>query len=111
MQAVHCLLGTVYLTKWASIDGGNNGTGANSDLDSANYYLTACWNQKTFTDLTAIPYTDNFDVAKKGSCPELIFSLVYLQGDVTYYSHIAADAQAARGKDHHKESAERSGIH
>ena len=95
MQAVNSLLGTVYLTKFATLDGGNNGAGPNSDLDSAEYYLTNCWNQRTFTDLTTIPYTDNFDVNKKASCPELIFQLVYLQGDITYYSHLAADAQAA----------------
>jgi len=98
MQAVNCLLGTVYLTKFATLDGGNNGTAPNSDLDSAEYYLTNCWNQRTFTDLTTIPYTDNFDVNKKASCPELIFQLVYLQGDITYYSHLAADAQAANEK-------------
>lgn len=98
MQAVNCLLGTVYLTKFAMLDGGNNGAAPNSDLDSAEYYLSACWNERTFTDLTTIPYTDNFDVNKKASCPELIFQLVYLQGDVTYYSHLAADAQAANEK-------------
>jgi hypothetical protein len=95
MQAVNSLLGTVYLTKFATLGGGNNGAAKNSDLDSANYYLTNCWNQRTFTDLTTIPYKDNFDVNKKASCPELIFQLVYLQGDVNYYSHIAADAQGA----------------
>lgn len=95
MQAVNCLLGTVYLTKYATLDGGNKGTAPNADLDSAEYYLNACYNQRTFTDLKTIPYTDNFDVTKKASCPESIFQLVYLQGDITYYSHIAADAQAA----------------
>lgn len=94
-QAVNALLGTVYLTKYATLDGGNNGTAPNSDLDSAEYFLTACYNQKTFTDLSKIAYTDNFDVTKSGACPEDIFQLVFLQGDVTYYSHIAADAQAA----------------
>jgi len=95
MQAVHSLLGTVYLTKYATLDGGNNGTAPNSDLDSAEYYLNACWNERTFTDLTAIPYTDVFDVTKKATCPELIFQLVYLASDITYHSNIAADAQAA----------------
>jgi len=95
MQAVNCLLGTVYLTKFATLDGGNSGKAPNSDLDSAEYYLTNCYNQRTFTDLKTIAYTDNFDVTKKASCPEPIFQLVYLQGDVNYYSHIATDAQAA----------------
>jgi hypothetical protein len=94
LQAVNCLLGTVYLTKFATLDGGNTGAASNSDLDSANYYLTNCYNQKTFNDLTTIPYTDVFDVTKKATCPELIFQLVYLSGDITYHSNIAADAQA-----------------
>jgi hypothetical protein len=94
MQAVNCLLGTVYLTRFATIGGGNTGAAPNSDLDSANYYLTACYNQRTFTDLSTVPYKDNFDVTKKTSCPEPIFQLVFIQGDVNYYSHIAADAQA-----------------
>jgi hypothetical protein len=95
MQAVNYLLGKVYLTKFATLDGGNKGTAPNSDLDSANYYLATCYSERTFTDLTAIPYTDNFDVSKKASCPEPIFQLVFLQGDVNYHSNIAADAQAA----------------
>jgi hypothetical protein len=94
MQAITYLLGQVYLTRWATLDGGNGGAASNSDLDSANYYLTACYNMRTFTNLTSIPYTDVFNVAKKATCPELIWQIVYLQGDITYYSHIAADAQA-----------------
>jgi hypothetical protein len=94
MQAVTFLLGQVYLTRFATLDGGNGGAASNSDLDSANYYLTVCYGMRTFTNLSTIPYTDVFSVAKKASCPELIWQIVYLQGDVTYYSHIAADAQA-----------------
>jgi hypothetical protein len=94
MQAVTFLLGQVYLTRYATLDGGNGGAATNSDLDSANYYLTSCYNMKTFSALSTIPYTDVFSVGKKASCPELIWQIVYLQGDVTYYSHVAADAQA-----------------
>jgi starch-binding outer membrane protein, SusD/RagB family len=95
MQAVDYLLGQVYLTRFATLDGGNNGTAPNSDLDSANYFLTNCYNLKTFTSLSTIPYTDVFDVNKKASCPELIWQIVFLQGDPTYHSSVAADAQAA----------------
>jgi len=95
MQAVAYLLGQVYLTRFATLDGGNSGAASNSDLDSANYYLTACYNMRTFTTLSTIPYTDVFSVAKKASCPELIWQIVFLQGDINYSSHIAADAQAA----------------
>lgn len=94
MQAVNFLLGQVYLTRFATLDGGNNGTAPNADLDSANYYLTACYNQRTFTDLSTINYTDVFSVADKATNPELILQIVFLQGDPTYHSAIAADSQA-----------------
>jgi hypothetical protein len=97
MQAVNYLLGQVYLTRYATLDGGNSGAASNSDLDSANYYLTNCYNMKTFTSLSSIPYTDVFDVNKKATCPELIWQIVYLQGDINYHSSIAADAQAKGG--------------
>lgn len=93
-QAVNFLLGQVYLTRFATLDGGNSGAAPNSDLDSANYYLTNCYNERTFTNLSSIPYTDVFSVAKKTSCPENILQIVFVQGDPTYHSSIAADAQA-----------------
>jgi len=93
-QAVNFLLGQVYLTRFATLDGGNNGAAPNSDLDSANYYLTNCYNERTFTNLSSIPYTDVFSVAKKTSCPENILQIVFIQGDINYHSNIAADAQA-----------------
>ena len=94
LQAVNYLLGQVYLTRFATLDGGNSGTAANSDLDSANKYLTACYNERTFTNLSSIKYTDNFNVATKATCPELIWQIVSIQGDATYHSSIAADWQA-----------------
>ena len=92
-QAVNFLLGQVYLTRFATLDGGNNGTSPNGDLDSANYYLTACYNERTFTNLSSIKYTDVFSVTDKTNNPENILQIVYVQGDVTYHSSIAADAQ------------------
>ncbi len=99
-QAVTAILGQVYLTRYATLDGGNSGSASSStDLDSANYYLTACYNMKRFGSLASIPYKDVFDVNKKASCPELIWQMVFIQGDPsttapTYHSNIAADAQA-----------------
>ncbi|MBS1604841.1 MAG: RagB/SusD family nutrient uptake outer membrane protein [Bacteroidetes bacterium] len=96
-QAVTYLLGQVYLTRYATLDGGNAGTATSvTDLDSAGFYLTACYNLKTFGSLSAIPYTDVFDVNKKATCPELIWQIVYVQGDPnSNHSNIAASAQAA----------------
>lgn len=95
MQAVNAVLGQVYLTRYAMLDGGNAGSATSTaDLDSAGVYLTACYNQRTFNSLSSIPYTDVFDVSKKTTCPELIWQMVFIQGDVTYHSNIAADAQA-----------------
>lgn len=93
LQTVNAFLGQVYLTRAVTLNAGNNAT----DLDSANYYLSACYGMRTFSSLASIPYTDVFDVTKKASCPELIWQIVYLQGDINYYSHIAADAQAKGG--------------
>jgi hypothetical protein len=93
-QAVNFLLGQVYLTRFATIGGGNSGAASNSDLDSANYYLMNCYNERTFTNLSSIPYTDVFSVAKKTTCPENILQIVFIQGDINYHSSIAADAQA-----------------
>ncbi len=93
-QAADYLLGQVYLTRFASLDNGNSGTAPNADLDSANLYLTNCYNERTFTNLSSIKYTDNFNVATKASCPELIWQIVFVQGDPTYHSSIAADWQA-----------------
>lgn len=95
MQAVTAILGQVYLTRYATLDGGNAGAASSTtDLDSANYYLSACYNMKKFGLLSAIPYTDVFDVNKKATCPELIWQIVNIQGDITYHSNVAADAQA-----------------
>ena len=95
LQAVNAFLGQVYLTRYTTIDGGTNA----KDLDSANYYLSACYAMRTFSTLSSIPYTDVFDVNKKATCPELIWQIVYIQGDPntaapTYHSNVAADNQA-----------------
>jgi hypothetical protein len=85
-QAVNFLLGQVYLTRFATLDGGNSGAASNSDLD--------CYNERNFTNLSSIPYTSVFSVADKTTCPENILDIVFIQGDINYHSNIAADAQA-----------------
>lgn len=89
LQAVNAILGQVYLTMAANLDSNQS-----TFLDSARYYLEACYKMRSFQNLSSIPYTDVFDVNKKATCPELIWQIVNIQGDVNYHSNIAADAQA-----------------
>lgn len=89
LQAANAILGQVYLTMATTFDSNHT-----VFLDSARYYLEACYKMRTFQNLSAIPYTDVFDVNKKATCPELIWQIVNKQGDITYYSHVAADNQA-----------------
>ncbi len=90
LQAANGLLGQVYLRMGATLGGAN----ANSNFNNAKTYLLACYNQRTFTMLSTIPYADVFDVTKKTTTPEIIFQIAYLQGDVTYSSRLAANNQA-----------------
>ncbi len=85
--SITALLGKVYLTMAAVLDDGNT----SSYLQKAKGYLTECYNMKQFNALSDIPYTDVFDVNKKSFCPEIIFQIVYKQGDKDYHSSIAAD--------------------
>lgn len=87
--AGNALLGQVYLTMAATIEDGKK----SENLANAKTYLTACYEMRTFTTLTAIPYADVFDVSKKTSNPETIFSIVYKQGDIKYASSVAANSQ------------------
>ncbi|WP_443947586.1 RagB/SusD family nutrient uptake outer membrane protein [Pedobacter sp. AW1-32] len=87
--AINGLLGQVYLTMASTFD--NNRT---ENLANANTYLLACYNMKSFTTLSAIPYADVFDVAKKTSNAETIFEIVNIQGNINYSSSIAANNQA-----------------
>ena len=91
LQAANGLLGQVYLTMAVTdVDAAN----ATANLNNAKTYLLACYNQRTFTTLSSIPYADVFDVTKKSTCPEIIWQIVYKQGDPNYYSSIAANNQA-----------------
>ncbi|MDR3695391.1 RagB/SusD family nutrient uptake outer membrane protein [Mucilaginibacter sp.] len=91
LAAVNTLLGQVYLTMATTQDQSNR----TANLNNALTYLTAAYNYKSFGSLSSIPYTDVFDVTKKSTCPELIWQLVYKQGDPIYSSVIAANSQAA----------------
>ncbi|HEY0177284.1 MAG TPA: RagB/SusD family nutrient uptake outer membrane protein, partial [Pedobacter sp.] len=87
--AINGLLGQVYLTMGSNLDANKA-----ENLTNANTYLTAAYNMRPFVNLTDIPYASVFDVSKKATNPEAIFSIVYKQGDVTYSSGIAASNQA-----------------
>ncbi|QJD95444.1 RagB/SusD family nutrient uptake outer membrane protein [Mucilaginibacter robiniae] len=88
--AANFLLGQVYLTMATTLDQANRTT----NLNNARTALLAAYNMRTFGTLSSIPYTDVFDVSKKTTCPELIFQIVNIQGDLNYYSSIAANNQA-----------------
>lgn len=90
LQAANALLGQVYLTMATNLDAAK----ATENLNNAKTYLLACFNQKTFTNLSDIPYADVFDVNKKSTNAEIIFQIVYKQGDATYSSSLARGNQA-----------------
>ena len=87
--AINGLLGQVYLTMASTLADNKS-----ENLVNANTYLTAAYGMRPFTTLSAVPYADVFDVAKKGTNPEAIFEIVNKQGDVNYSSSIAANNQA-----------------
>lgn len=89
LQAANGLLGQVYLHMGATLDANNN-----SHFNNAKTYLLACYNMRTFGQLAEIPFPDVFDVNKKATNPEIIFQIVYRQGDPNYSSSIAAGTQA-----------------
>ncbi|GAA4800589.1 RagB/SusD family nutrient uptake outer membrane protein [Olivibacter ginsenosidimutans] len=87
--AINALLGQVYLTMGATLEGNSQ-----ENFQQAEKYLAAAYEMRSFGKLSEIPYTDVFDVTKKNTCKELIFQIEYLQGDQNYKSTIAADNQA-----------------
>ena len=90
LQAINAVLGQVYLTMATT----SGGTTATDNFTNAKNYLLACFNQKTFTNLSDIPFADVFDVNKKSTNAEIIFQIVYKQGDATYSSSLAKNNQA-----------------
>jgi len=89
MQAVNALLGQVYLTMGATLSGSKT-----ENLANAKTYLQAAYDQRTFTTLSTIPFPDVFSVARKSTSPEIIWQIVYKQGDATYSSSLARNNQA-----------------
>ena len=90
LQAANALLGQVYLTMATNLDAAKTA----DNLNNAKTYLLACYNQKTFANLSDIPFADVFDVNKKSTNPEIIFQVVYKQGDALYSSALARNNQA-----------------
>lgn len=88
--SITALLGKVYLTMAAVLDDGKR----DDYLNNAKTYLTQCYGMRGFNQLEDIPYADVFDVNKKSTCPEIIFQIVYVQGDKDYHSSIAANNQS-----------------
>lgn len=84
------LLGQVYLTMATTLDQANRAT----NLNQAKNFLTQAYSKRTFGLLKEISYADVFDVSKKSTNAEIIFQIVYKQGDVNYASSIAANNQA-----------------
>ncbi len=89
-QAANATLGQVYLTMATTLGGAS----ATENLNNAKTYLLACYNQRTFGSLSEIPFTDVFNVDKKATCPEIIWQIVYKQGDPNYSSSLARSNQA-----------------
>lgn len=95
-KAAMCgLLGKVYLTMAHVLDDGKK----SEYLSNAEKYLQQCYQMRSFTKLSEITYDDNmktglFAVANKSTCPEILFQIVYIQGDKDYSSSVAKDNQS-----------------
>ncbi|WP_134088685.1 RagB/SusD family nutrient uptake outer membrane protein [Olivibacter sp. XZL3] len=87
--AINAILGQVYLTMASTL-----ADNSQQNLASAETYLTAAYNMRSFGELREIPYENVFDVDKKNTCRELVFQVQYLQGDQNYSSSIARNNQA-----------------
>jgi hypothetical protein len=90
LQAANGLLGQVYLTIATTLDAAN----ASANLNDATTYLLACYNRRTFENLSDIPFADVFDVNKEATNPEIVFQIAYKQGDPIYHSSLARSNQA-----------------
>ncbi|RYY52061.1 MAG: RagB/SusD family nutrient uptake outer membrane protein, partial [Chitinophagaceae bacterium] len=71
-----------------------DGANAQANFTLAETYLLACYNQRTFGKLSDIPFSDVFDVTKKGSNAEIIWQVQYKQGDPSFSSALARNNQA-----------------
>ncbi len=88
--AINGLLGQVYLTMYTTLDSGDK----QAYLSNAGKYLLDAYNMRKFVQLSEIGYDDVFDVEQKSTNPEIIFQIVYIQGDKDYHSTVAQSNQA-----------------
>ncbi len=98
--AINGFLGKVYLTMALTLDAGKR----NEYLAQARKYLDACYAMKSFNTLSDIPYAEVFNVERKLTNPEILFQIEYKQGDLNFYSSIAASYQAKGEKINSKKS-------
>lgn len=82
--AINGLLGQVYLTMGSVLADNKQ-----ANFTKAKQYLEAAYAMRSFGQLSEIPYADVFDVTKKNTNPEIIFQIVYRQGDQNYFSNVA----------------------
>jgi len=104
--AINGLLGQVYLTMGTTLADNKP-----ENLTNAKKYLTDAYAMRSFGLLSEVPYADVFDVNKKTSCPEIIFQIVYKQGDLNYYSSVASRNQSAGETINSKKSASGQGTY
>lgn len=89
------LLGKVYLTMAHVLDESQKST----SLSQAEKYLRQCYEMRSFGSLSEITYDDDpktglYAVANKSTCPEILFQIVYIQGDKDYHASVARDNQS-----------------
>lgn len=88
------LLGKVYLTMAHVLEDGKR----NEYLNNAKTYLEQCYEMRSFGELSEISFAPEasngvFNVNNKTTCPEILFQIVYKQGDKDYHSSIAKNTQ------------------
>ena len=89
--AAYALLGEVYLTI------GSNGIGEQDPVayfNLAKENLNQAYSRRGFGELKEISYESVFDVEQKSTNPEIIFQIVYRQGDRNLSSAVARNNQA-----------------
>lgn len=89
--AAYALLGEVYLTMGSNTIPGKD---PSSYFTLSRQNLNEAYDLRSFGELKDISYESVFDVDQKSTNPELIFQIVYRQGDPNLSSAIARNNQA-----------------
>lgn len=89
--AAYALLGEVYLTMGSNQIGEQD---PSAYFNLAKDHLNQAYSRRNFGDLKEISYTSVFDVDQKSTNPEIIFQIVYRQGDQNLSSAVARNNQA-----------------